>query len=405
MFLPAGMLKTPSWHTGRLWLIRLGYYKLTCPKEKAEDWIWIIDHSVQTGPEKCLLILGIRAKDLPHDRALQYKDVQPIELLPVQKSNGEIVYEQLENTIVKTGIPCEIIGDHGSDIKSGIDKFCLSHQETCYIYDIKHKMASLLKKALLSSDKWDVFTKLSSKVKSQVQQTSLAELAPPNQRSKSRYMNTEYLLTWAEKMLTILLHPETLGKRADDIEKIREKFCWLIEFKEDLICWNSLLSLTSHTENFIRNKGIYRNASKDLETSINDLVVLSKSNTMVLEFKNSIINFVKQESIKTNPKQRLLGSSEIIESVFGKQKFIENEQAKSGFTGLLLSLGAIVSETTTNIIQQAMTTVSTNMIYQWYKDNIKKSLQAKRIEIFQGAENFIDNSGTKIEPTFEAINS
>ena len=68
-------------------------------------------------------------------------------------------------------------------------------------------------------------------------------------------------------------------------------------------------------------------------------------------------------------------------------------------------MGAIVSETTTNIIQQAMTTVSTNMIYQWYKDNIKKSLQAKRIEIFQGAENFIDNSGTKIEPTLEAINS
>ena len=49
--------------------------------------------------------------------------------------------------------------------------------------------------------------------------------------------------------------------------------------------------------------------------------------SMVLEFKNSIIKFVKQESIKTNPKQRLLGSSEIIESVFGKQKFISMLQA------------------------------------------------------------------------------
>ena len=39
------------------WLLRLGYYKLTLlcppkPKEKASDWVWIIDHTVQIGIEK-----------------------------------------------------------------------------------------------------------------------------------------------------------------------------------------------------------------------------------------------------------------------------------------------------------------------------------------------------------------
>jgi len=45
-------LPKPAWFTGRLWLMRLGYYQLTRPKVHATDWVWIIDHTVQIGPEK-----------------------------------------------------------------------------------------------------------------------------------------------------------------------------------------------------------------------------------------------------------------------------------------------------------------------------------------------------------------
>ena len=47
---------SPSWWTGRLWLLRIGYYKLTRPKAVAEDWVWIVDHTVQRGVEKCFVI-------------------------------------------------------------------------------------------------------------------------------------------------------------------------------------------------------------------------------------------------------------------------------------------------------------------------------------------------------------
>jgi hypothetical protein len=39
--------------------------------------------------------------------------------------------------------------------------------------------------------------------------------------------------------------------------------------------------------------------------------------------------------------ERLLGSSEVIESVFGKQKYLEREYAKEGFTSLILGIGGI----------------------------------------------------------------
>jgi hypothetical protein len=44
----------------------------------------------------------------------------------------------------------------------------------------------------------------------------------------------------------------------------------------------------------------------------------------------------EQEEKKAKPNEKLLGSSEIIESVFGKLKRIEGDQEKSGFTGNLL---------------------------------------------------------------------
>jgi len=55
----------PSGSSTRLWLLRVGYYKLTRAKEHAEDWVWIVDHVVQLGPEKCLLIVGIRLNAVP----------------------------------------------------------------------------------------------------------------------------------------------------------------------------------------------------------------------------------------------------------------------------------------------------------------------------------------------------
>jgi hypothetical protein len=57
---------SPSWASTRLWLLRLGYYKLTRVKEEGSDWVWIVDHVVQAGQEKCLLIVGIRLSGPSH---------------------------------------------------------------------------------------------------------------------------------------------------------------------------------------------------------------------------------------------------------------------------------------------------------------------------------------------------
>ena len=53
--------RAPVANTGQMWLLRLGLFELSRPKEAAEDWVWIVDHTVQIGVQKCLLIAGVRS--------------------------------------------------------------------------------------------------------------------------------------------------------------------------------------------------------------------------------------------------------------------------------------------------------------------------------------------------------
>jgi hypothetical protein len=97
--------RTPSINSGKSWMLKLGYYNITKKQTIADDWIYIIDHSIQMGKEKLLLIVGVRAKDLPKNRALKYEDVEIIDLQPVKKSTGEVGYEQIKEASKKTGNP------------------------------------------------------------------------------------------------------------------------------------------------------------------------------------------------------------------------------------------------------------------------------------------------------------
>ncbi len=344
------------------------------PKEPADDWVWIIDHTVQLGVEKCLLILGVRLKSLPCDLTLKHEDVEPLALYPVKSSNGEVVFEQLEETIEKTGVPRAIVADQGSDLKCGIEQFIQAHPTTSSVYDIKHKTAALLKQHLHNDDTWNRFTQLASQTKSQVQQTALAFLAPPNQRTKARYMNLEVLVRWSQRALGVLDRIKTRTDTRQRYERIETKLGWLTQFREPIKDWEALCQSAITAESFVRTQGLGRGCEQDLRQRF-DLGVASPK---ALLFREQLVDFVTTESLKAKPNERLLGSSEIIESVLGKTKRLEQDQSKNGFTGLILATAAMVSDTTQEVVAKAMETVPTKKVIEWIKEKLGQSVQAKR---------------------------
>ena len=183
-----GEQEVPSPTSVRSWLLRIGLHQLQRPLEKAGDWVWIVDHTVQIGELKCLIIVGFRLGvwQQQEDRTLAYEDVELIGLWPVRTSTGEIVDEQLESAIARTGLPWLIISDDGRDLHRGLALFQGRHGEVVWIYDIKHKTASLLKRELEDDPVWTAFATRANQMKRQVHQTELAFCNSPQQRGKAR---------------------------------------------------------------------------------------------------------------------------------------------------------------------------------------------------------------------------
>ena len=119
-----GKPEVPSPTSVRSWLLRVGLHQLQRPLEMADDWVWIMDHTVQIGELKCMIVVGFRlgAWQQRENRTLSYEDVNLIGLWPVRTSTGQIVDRQLESVIARTGLPRLIISDDGSDLHCGLAK-------------------------------------------------------------------------------------------------------------------------------------------------------------------------------------------------------------------------------------------------------------------------------------------
>mgnify|MGYP006944864216 CR=1 FL=1 len=318
-----------------------------------------------------------QASDLPEKgKCLQHKDLELIALLPVKKSNGDIVCKQLEEAAKITGEPRAILSDKGSDINSGVNKYIEKHVLVSALYDITHKVACLLKKQLHKDARWNEFIAFANKMKKQLQQTSLAHLRPPNQRSKARYMNTSPLVTWARRALILVTHAKQKNK------EIKSKLGGIIEFKEDIIAWSEMIHVCDEVMNYMRTQYLESNSKRKLEIHLKKKIT-ELNTVMGKTIRKELIKFVSEQQAECYyPKEKLIASSEVIESIFGKQKFIERDQSGNGFTGLILAIGAIVSTLNDDIIKKAMTSVSTKKVIEWCKDNIGKTVQAKRLNAF-----------------------
>ena len=174
-FIPAWP-EAPDWTTGRTWLLRLGCDALRCPKERATDWISFIDHTVQIGPQKVLLILGIRASGLPVGRPLQLADLEPIALVPTRRADTAHVHQALQQATAVTGVPTAILGDHAAELVGGIAMFRQDHPQTRALYDLKHKAACLLKRRLKADPRFAEYSRQMAQCKFQVAQTEVSQI-------------------------------------------------------------------------------------------------------------------------------------------------------------------------------------------------------------------------------------
>jgi hypothetical protein len=370
---PTDALPGPS--SVRWWLQRLGLFTLQEPLEHTDDWVWLVDHSVQLGETKVCVVLGLRLSESPlPGRALRHDDVRTLAIIPVKTSTGDIVSAQLENVAKRTGIPRAIVSDQGGDVKKGGELFAARHPGVALIYDAAHRGACLLQRRLESDGRWSEFVRLLGQTKSRLQQTADAHLLAPNLRPKARYMNLARLLKWSRRMLKLLDRGAAATARAET------RYGWLRTFRDSIRTWSRWEATVRCGVEFVRTRGLWGGSDRELATHLDSLPTSERDEALAAEF----VEFVRVQSSCTRSGERLVGSTEVLESLFGKWKHLERQESQSGITDFVLSLGAIVGEWPLSRIQAALESTPVKHVETWCEQHFPTTLQSQRRLAFSG---------------------
>ncbi len=363
-------LPTPVFSTSRDWILKFGLFNLTRPKAPGE-WIWIIDGTIQMGSMKCILILGVRMDKMKerNDFTLSLGDVEPIILKTVTSSPGEMIQTALMEAHDKTGKPIAIVSDEGSDLKRGIRLYRETQseeQKTIHLHDVVHKLDLLLKRELVKDPVWNKFLKQMNATTQQLKLTSYAHLAPPRQRHKKRMRSEVDNIVWGQRIINYL---ENGNPKSFELAKLS----WVLNYKSSLSEFSEMSNIFDLTTKEIRQQGYCYETNTILQKAIPKN--LSKRG---LEFFFKIQQTIGEETKKIPLGMRLLGSSEIIESVFGKFKQIERNHAFAGLTSLVLSLPAFVGHMSIDSVKEAMEQISIQKVKAWVKENLGTTFWSQR---------------------------
>lgn len=429
----------PCYVTVQNWLLTFGLHQLLTPKERRNDWVYILDFTVELGTQKCLVVLGVTLEQLRRSGyVLRHHDVTILAIVVTTQTSGVMIATTLNKLSEETGIPKQVLSDHGPDVKKGAELFCQEHEDTVYTYDITHKTGTLLKHLLAEDETWQEFVRRCGETKRKTAQSKAGFLTPPKPQDKARWLNLDPFVQWAEKVLAwqsrnefdsisaayqlttesrkalqecglgdwaerlqplcatvfpnadaflaaieetgsvhlpepsrkLLLRHTSCGRR-----KFDEYFGWLNDFVEPLQQWRAILDVLQAAKDEVKHHGLSRATAEAFRQR---LIPSLQSSPIVANLVMELYTFLREEAQPIPEDQTWLGTSDIIESIFGKYKNFSGRSSLKGIGRMVLSIAVFTTEPTLETIQEAMENLRFVDVTDWLRDTIGTSLFAKR---------------------------
>ena len=362
-------VKAPSHTTILNWTKKMGLYHIKKPKPQDDDWVIILDESIEFGNEKMLAVLGIREKDIDFNRPLHYHDLECLDLKISSSWKGEDIKEVIDQTREHIGEIKYAVADMGNAIKKSLKLSEIPHVE-----DLTHKLSWIIKQIYEKDPEFISYTKKLAYLRGSIPLSKLSYILPPAQRVNSRFMNLKPMLDWSNAIINLL-------KSDKKIPEERKKLQFILDY-ESLI-----KELTQIVENAIRIQEILKNkgVSKKTINACKQLFPQSLKSTKFKTFKNEVISYL-MKMYEINHKlgsNKVICSSDILESSFGKYKSFIHVNPSIGITDLSLAIPAFIS----NFKEQkdvcdACETIKIKDVKKWGNENIGKTLLKKRQEAF-----------------------
>lgn len=275
-----------------------------------------------------------------------------------------------------------------------MEDFLKEKPRTKYTYDITHKVGILLKHHLENDANWNLLVNKTCETKRSLLHTILGFLAPPKPSDKSRWLNLDSYLDWAEKMLCF----GKVNMECIEREKYDSKLAWLHDFKPYLKEWRTMLDMLNAAKDDVKINGLRKESAKRFKKAISEL---NTSTTRLQQLKREIIEYLNEESADIDDPKPWLGCSDIIESIFGKYKNFSAKTPMKEVGRAVLTMPVFTSEITLEEVKMAMENVSTQDVNNWLGLNIGDTLFAKRKRAYNSINKNTKSSVMKLQLKIE----
>jgi len=384
--------RLPCPQTVRLWLQRVGLYLLRRTLPRLSDWVFIVDHTIRLGQRKCLLILGTSlARVRDPAGALGHHDVVVLDLWVTARCTGEDVAERLRAVAARVGTPRQIVSDHGSDLTKGIGLFQAEQAEQAEqagqpaavvdTYDVTHRLACLLKAELEPDPRWGELLRRCTACLFALQQTVGSFLVPPAPRRLSRYLNVHRHVDWACRILALLDRQdgtEVAALLKMDVAEARSwlesKLGWMREFRADVERYERLLRVVRQTQEEVKNHGLSRHTAARVRQGLGADIVADRRCRGWLA---RLLGYLRSEGNKIPRGESWLGTSDVIESLFGKYKWLGEKAPYAEVGASVLALPVLTTELTAELVHTALSAVSVEQVRDWVSEQVGRSTLSK----------------------------
>lgn len=361
----------PSHSTIILWAKKFGLYHIERKIPKSDDWIILLDESIEFGNKKMLVVLGIREKDMNPNKALQYQDLECLALKISNSWKGVEIKKVLDKVASKVGKIKYAIADMGNAIKKALAISNISHVE-----DLTHKLSWIIKNIFEKNEEFIAYTKQLSHLRKTMALSKMSHILPPAQRVHSRFMNLKPIVDWGLSIIAIHQDRTLLAKEYAD------KLKGIIKYKELLIDISKIVEQAVIIQKILKNKSVSENTIKECKRCLKKLP--NKPNINI--FKSEVLIYLERLTAIRNEQnsKNIVCSSDILESSFGKYKSYINSNKSIGITALSLTIPAFLNDySDKNIVKDALENIKTKDVKLWRKNNIGDSLNTRRKRVLK----------------------
>jgi hypothetical protein len=275
---------------------------------------------------------------------------------------------EIQNAETEHGKIIYAVADGGNAIKKALRLVNIPH-----VYDITHKFAWFLKEIYKPEEGFQSYIKTMAKMRGKLSLSNVSHVLPPNQRFHSRYMNLDIISDWGLKALNYLE-----AKKVNDREYGELK--WVKKYQELIKELAEVNTVLSEIKALLKTKALTlkntKKAKKILENMKIDTIRTRKLKTGISDFLNEQIALVT----KLN---KIICTSDIIESAFGKYKNYISNNPMVGITNLALSMAAFTSELNIKDIKLTLENVKIKDIKLWSETNIGETNLQRRMRVLK----------------------